>query len=257
MRLILKKLKIIVTKTPLKSYYSLKGVFFLLRKKRYRNPYKKKNKLMVFTYIILTLLIMIYGFVLVDKKIKPTVVAIAEVKAQEIASKAINQSIKTKLTDDIRYQDLYFIRTDSEGNVTLMQANTIMMNYLASEVALAVQETIKNIRTSEMRVPLGNIFGSQLLAQYGPKIKIDVTPIGRVNVDFFTQFEQSGINQTRHKIYLVVKAQVKTIVPFSSSTMMVESTVPIAETIIVGKVPDNYINVPEDEFMNVVPDGSD
>ncbi len=208
---------------------------------------------MFFTYLILTLSLILYGFVLVDKKIKPTVLAIAEVKAQEIASRAINQSIKTKITDDIRYQDLYFIRTDSEGNVTLMQANTIMMNNLASEVALAVQDTIKNIRASEIRVPLGNIFGSQLLAQYGPTIRINVTPIGRVNVDFFTQFEQSGINQTRHKIYLVVKAQVKTIVPFSSTTIPVESTVPIAETIIVGKVPDNYINVPEKDFMNVVP----
>ncbi len=128
-----------------------------------------------------------------------------------------------------------------------------MMNNLASEVALAVQDTIKNIRASEIRVPLGNIFGSQLLAQYGPTIRINVTPIGRVNVDFFTQFEQSGIKQTRYKIYLVVKTQVKTIVPFSSTTIPVESTVPIAETIIVGKVPDNYINVPKDDFMNVVP----
>lgn len=128
-----------------------------------------------------------------------------------------------------------------------------MMNKLASEVALTVQETIKSIRTPTIRVPLGNIFGSQLLAQYGPKIDIDVTPIGRVNVDFFTEFQESGINQTRHKIYLVVKAQVKTIIPFSSSNMVVESTVPIAETIIVGRVPDNYINVPPNEFMNVVP----
>jgi sporulation protein YunB len=138
-----------------------------------------------------------------------------------------------------------------------MQANTIMMNSLASEVALTVQETIKSIRASSIQVPLGNIFGSQLLAQYGPKININVTPIGRVNVSFSTEFEQSGINQTRHKIYLNINAQVKTIIPFSSSTMTVESMIPIAETIIVGKVPQNYINVPKDQFMNVVPNSGE
>ncbi len=138
-----------------------------------------------------------------------------------------------------------------------MQANTIMMNRLASDVALTVQETIRSIRASSIKVPLGNIFGSQLLAQYGPAINIDVTPIGRVNVDFFTEFEDSGINQTRHKIYLLVRTEIQTIVPFSSSTILVESMVPIAETIIVGRVPENYINVPEKDLINIIPEKLD
>lgn len=227
----------------------------MLPTRKYGRMYQKRKRVVAFIYIIFSLLIIIYGFMIVDKKIKPTVLAIAEIKANEIASKAINESIYSKITDDIRYQDLYFIRTDSEGNVTLMQANTIMMNKLASEVARTVQDTIRNMKSPSIRVPLGNIFGSQLLAQYGPKININVTPIGKVNVDFTSEFQESGINQTRHKIYLIVKAQVKTIVPFSSSKILVETKVPIAETIIVGRVPNNYINVPKEEFMNIVPTG--
>ena len=205
------------------------------------------------------LLLVIYGFILVDRKIKPTVLTIAEIKAKQIASKAINESINDKITDDIRYQDLYFIRTDSEGNITFMQANTIMMNKLAAEVALTVQQKMQKIGSEEnnnIRIPLGNILGSQLLAQYGPKVKVRVTTIGRVNVDFYTEFEQSGINQTRHKIYLQVNTQVKTVIPFTSQTMPVQSTVPIAETIIVGRVPENYVNVPKQDLLNVIPDGS-
>lgn len=196
---------------------------------------------------------------LVDKKIKPTVLTIAEIKAKQIASKAINESIHDRISDDIRYQDLYFIRTDSEGNITFMQANTIMMNKLAAEVALTVQQKMQKIGSEDsnnIRIPLGNILGSQLLAQYGPKVNVKVTTIGRVTVDFYTEFEQSGINQTRHKIYLQVNTQVKTVIPFTSQTMPVQSTVPIAETIIVGRVPENYVNVPKQELLNVVPDGS-
>ncbi|MEW9121562.1 MAG: sporulation protein YunB [Thermotaleaceae bacterium] len=161
--------------------------------------------------------------------------------------------MNSKVSDDIKYQDLIFIRTDTEGNVTMMQANTVMMNRLASEVALTVQDNIKQIKASSVNVPLGNVFGSQLLAQYGPKININVTPIGMVNVDFKTQFEQSGINQTRHKIYLVVNTQVRIIVPFSSNTTSVETSVPIAETVIVGKVPQSYIFVPENQMLNIMP----
>jgi len=233
----------------------------LFVRKRYKNSTYNNKKLFAYTYLIIifVLLLVIYGFILVDKKIKPTVLTIAEIKAKQIASKAINESINEKITDDIRYQDLYFLRTDSEGNITFMQSNTILMNTLAAEVALEVQKRMQEIGTREdtiITIPLGNIFESQLLAQYGPKINVEVITIGRVNVDFYTEFEQSGINQTRHKIYLTVNTQVKTIIPFISKTMPIQSTVPIAETIIVGRVPDNYINVPKEDFMNVIPDGS-
>ncbi len=207
----------------------------------------------MFITILLLCLLSIYGFLLVDKKIKPAVLAIAEVKAKEIATRAINESVNLKVSEDIKYEDLISIRTDTEGNVTMMQANTVMMNKLASEVALSVQDNIKKIKASSVQVPLGNVFRSQLLAQYGPKININVTPIGMVKVDFKTEFEESGINQTRHKIYLVIKTQVKIIVPFSSNTTPVATSVPVAETVIVGKVPQNYIFVPERDLLNVVP----
>lgn len=226
------------------------------RKSRRRNRGLSIN-IYIYLIVVVILMLTVYGFVIVEQKIKPTVLAIAEIKAKEIASKAINESIKSKITDEIRYQDLYFIRTDNDGSITFMQANTIMMNKLAADVALEVQKQIKNIEIdgkTSIRIPLGNILGSQLLAQYGPKINIKITPVGRVSVNFFTEFQNSGINQTRHKIYLNVNSQVKTIIPFVSKAVSVESTVPIAETIIVGKVPDNYINVPEKDILNVAPD---
>lgn len=222
---------------------------------RYRRYHRRKAKgsLKTFISIIIIFLVLIYGFLLVDQKIKPAFIAIAEVKAREIATRSINKSVNDRVAEDIQYQDLIFIRTDNEGNVTMMQANTMMMNKLASEVALSVQDNIKQIKASSVKVPLGTVFGSQLLARYGPKINITVTPIGMVSVNFKTEFEASGINQTRHRIYLVVKTQVKIIVPFSSNTTAVETSVPIAETVIVGRVPQNYIFVPEDEILNLAP----
>ncbi|MCG8541823.1 MAG: hypothetical protein MJA82_18070 [Clostridia bacterium] len=103
----------------------------MFARRRYKRGMNHK-KMFVYTYIvfIFILLLAIYGFLLVDRKIKPTVLTIAEIKARQIASTSINESINKMITDDIRYQDLYFIRTDSEGNITFMQANSYMTKLL-------------------------------------------------------------------------------------------------------------------------------
>ncbi|SNS36116.1 sporulation protein YunB [Anaerovirgula multivorans] len=135
----------------------------------------------------------------------------------------------------------------------IIVANTMMMNKVASDVALTIQEHLKQIQTASEKIPLGNALGSQLLAQYGPKFKLTVTPLGMVDVNFGTEFEQSGINQTRHRIFLIVNTKVRVIIPFSSNTIEVTTYIPVAETIIVGRVPMNYINVPKDQFLNIAP----
>lgn len=68
--------------------------------------------------------------------------------------------------------------------------------------------------------------------------------MGMVDVNFGTEFEHAGINQTRHRVYLIVNTEAKVIVPFNSSNMHVTTYLPVAETIIVGKIPENYICVP-------------
>lgn len=192
-------------------------------------------------------------FLYIDNKIMPTVQAIGELKAQEITTKAINQSVSVVVKQEIKYEDLITVKEDDEGNITLMQANTMMMNKIASDVALTIQEHLKQIQTTAERIPLGNALGSQLLAQYGPKIKLTVTPLGMVDVNFGTEFEQSGINQTRHRIFLIVNTKVRVIIPFSSNTIEVTTYIPVAETVIVGRVPMNYIHVPKDQFLNITP----
>ncbi len=236
---------IIVNRTTL-SAYIVGGVLFL---KRTRN--KKKT---TFLLIVLLITFLIYGFIIVDRNIKPTVLAISEVKARMIGTQAINDAVKNKIKDDIKYKDLIFVQYDNNGKVTMMKANTILMNSIASDVALEVQENIKRIAMKSIEVPLGNALNSQILAQYGPKINIDIVPQGTVKVDFATEFEESGINQTIHRVFLTIHTDVRIIVPLGADTVKISSTVPIAETIIIGEVPEYFINVPENDFLNVIPE---
>ncbi|NLY78112.1 MAG: sporulation protein YunB [Tissierellia bacterium] len=201
-------------------------------------------------WIIALIILIIYTYRYIDKNIRPSIVAISEVKAKQVTTQAINNTIKNKIKNDIDYSDLIFVQYDNEGKVTLMQANTMLMNSVASEVALQVQEELKQISESIIRVPLSNAFDTDLISL--PSIKVRIVPQGSVVVDYATEFESTGINQTRHRIYIIVTTDIKLIVPLVSEEIRVTTNIPIAETIIIGDVPEQFVNVPDDEILNLV-----
>ena len=210
-------------------------------------------KIKVYFIITLVFTLLSLSFIYIDNKIIPTVQAIGDLRAREIITGAIHESIENVVKKDIKYKDLIVTKEDTDGNITFMQSNTIMMNRIAANTALTIQNHLKDGYVLYERIPLASILGSQLFAYYGPKFKLTMIPLGAVDVNFGTEFQQSGINQTRHKVFLTVNMKVQVIIPFNSNIMEVSNNIPIAETIIVGKVPQNYIYVPEDKFLNIAP----
>ena len=87
--------------------------------------------------------------------------------------------------------------------------------------------------------------GSKLFANLGPNFKVFIIPLSSIVVDFYSEFEQAGINQTIHRIYMEINAKVQVVIPLSNKTVEITSNVPIAETVIVGEVPKTYINIPD------------
>ncbi|CEJ74977.1 sporulation protein YunB [[Clostridium] sordellii] len=221
----------------------------ILRKKR-KERFKKNLSIFLMIFI---LSVFIGSFIYIDNKLRPTITLIAETKAEELANKSINKAVATVIDNNIKYEDLINIKTGEDGTITMMQANSILINDIASKVALEIQSEMKKIKTTSTYIPIGTAIGSPLLAKYGPKIKVSIEPIGTVYVDFGTDFESSGINQTRHRIYLKAKTEVKVVVPLTTSTKEVNTQIPICETIIVGDVPESYVNVPQKDMLNVLP----
>ena len=103
-------------------------------------------------------------------------------------------------------------------------------------------------------MPLGAALGLTLFAGSGPRIPISIVPVGTVQTDFETEFEACGINQTRHEISLEATTTMRIVIPTGTDTIQVTSTIPIAESIIVGTVPESYVNVPDvDSMLNMAP----
>ena len=182
------------------------------------------------------------GFMYVDKSLTPTIKVLAETKAEEIASRSINKAVGDIIKDKINYSDLVLTKSDANGKISMVQSNTILMNQIASDVAIQIQNELKKAKTTTSYIPIGTALGSPILAKYGPQVKVSIEPIGTVNVNFSTKFEDAGINQTRHRIYLEVKAQVNVVIPLSTEPKEVKAQVPICETIIIGEVPQSYVD---------------
>lgn len=208
-------------------------------------------KRIIATFIMIFIMsILIGSFIYVDNSLRPTITVLAETKALELANRSINKAVGDKVKEKINYSDLVYTKLDSQGKISMIQSNTIMMNQIASDVALEIQNELKQVKTTTSYIPIGTALNSPILARYGPQLKVSIEPIGTVSVDFKTSFESAGINQTRHTIYLEAKTQVKVVIPLTTSTKEVKVKIPICETIIVGEVPESYVNVPPE----IVPD---
>ena len=182
------------------------------------SKYKKTGMIFLLLFI---LSFFIGSFLYIDRTLRPTITVLAETKALEIANKSINKSVSEVVKGQINYTDLVNVQMDSEGKITMLQANTVLMNSLASDIALEIQDELKKIKSTSSYIPIGTALGSPILAKYGPQIKVSIEPIGTVYVDFKTKFESSGINQTRHTIYIEANTKVKVVIPLTTSTQEV------------------------------------
>lgn len=192
--------------------------------------------------VVFFLVLLILSFFLVDTRIRPVLFQIAQAKARQMATRAINEAIQRKISKNLHYEDLIAIKVDNRGRVVLMQPNTGEINRLASQATIEVQERLRKVTKEKVNIPLGQVLQSHVLGGLGPMIPVTIMPIGTVESRVYDTFEQAGINQTRHKIYLEVKATVKIVVPLSGSRVLVRTEMPLTEAIIMGEVPQVYFS---------------
>ncbi len=194
--------------------------------------------------VIYVLFVLIYAFWQIETNLKPTLLTLAETKARVIASQTINRVIMQKVSQTVPPNQLVDIHRDDRGRVVLIQPNAMAFNKLATETAIQVQESLKELSEEHIYIPSGQIFGSQLLASRGPKIRVGILPVGTVETKVIDKFEQAGINQTRHMVYLAATTSMRIVAPLVSKAIIVNTQVPIAEYIVVGDVPSTYLQLP-------------
>ncbi len=160
----------------------------------------------------------------------------------DLVTLAINDTINRKMSED-GYDYDYFVNLekDNEGNVTAITTNMSRINTFSSEV---LKDIVKASDSGALRieVPIGNLLGMNLTVGKGPRIPIDIILLTSSFADFRNELTSAGINQTKHQMILEVFVDIDILVPWETLSTRVVSEVLIAETVIVGKVPDTYLD---------------
>lgn len=138
------------------------------------------------------------------------------------------------------YADLVTLEKDTNGNVTALVSNMALINKLQAELAAEIIRRVNEMSTTVIDVPIGNLSGWSIFAGMGPDIPVRVTSATSASAEFENQFSSAGINQTRHQIMLELSVDVNVVVPGESAAETVKAQVSIAETVIVGDVPNSY-----------------
>ena len=113
--------------------------------------------------ILFVLSFFIGSFLYIDRTLRPTITVLAETKALELANKSINKSVAEVVKGQINYKDLMNVQLDSDGKITMIQANTVMMNEMASNVALEIQDELKKVKSTSSYIPIGTALGLSLI----------------------------------------------------------------------------------------------
>ncbi len=204
--------------------------------------------------LLLAALLLAAGAIIAEQNLSQTMLDLAFARAYSMAVETINRAVDQVVSSGIRYEELVETSLDAEGRVSMLRANTIRMNEIATQTALTAEAELNSIENQSIDIPLGAAMGIRFLAGSGPSIPVRIVSVGAVNTNFETAFESAGINQTRHKIFLSLRTTVSLIIPTGSKLVDVTSTVPIAESIIVGEVPDSFVDVNDQrEMLNLIP----
>lgn len=197
------------------------------------------------SFLILCLIIFlaVESFLMFERRFRPAILSIAELQADILATEAVNEAVLEKVAGEVAYQDLVSFEQDDDGRLVMAQVDTAGINQVMSETTLAAQEALRDLSEEVINIPVGEVFDNYLLATLGPDIPVRLIPMGRVNTAVSDSFEEAGINQVRHKLYLDVVAEVRIVVPLTSTEVEVDTTVPVTDIIYPGEVPETVINL--------------
>lgn len=204
-------------------------------------PYKRRKflSLLVLGLFLLSLSLTVWT---IDARLRPTLRALALAKAKATATLSVNRAVANGEARAIKYQDLIAVKADQQGRPVLLQPNTGELNRLAARITLDVQESLSRLRRTKVRIPVGQVLGSQIFGTWGPEIGVGILPVGTVTGQIVDSFSVAGINQTRHRISVRIAAEIKVVVPLVTATARIRTDVPLAEAIIMGEVPRVYMN---------------
>ncbi len=206
---------------------------------------KKRRWLSVLIKILILLLVLFIAFFcLFEFKARDLIHNLVDNELEIQAMTSIDRAVSEVLDkSQVDYSELVIASTSSNGMVTSLSTNTTAVNKLKADLSLQITEYIKNDKKITARIPAGAFTGLVLLSDIGPNIPVSLSLGGSVTTTIKSDFTSAGINQTVHRIYLVVDADVSLTCPIINYECTFITEYELCQTVIVGATPEVLANI--------------
>ncbi len=192
--------------------------------------------------ILLLAVLLLSGLLYFRFKFHGVIRDLAETQVRNTTSDLINDAIDRQIElGNIQYDRIVYFEKDLNGRITALKTNMSEVNRLKTDILNLINDEILALDTSDLGIPLGSLFLPELLSGGGPEIPVRILSIRNSDASFSSDFREAGINQTLQQLNMEVCVDVTTLVMGQTAVFTVSSQVVVAETIIVGQVPETYL----------------
>lgn len=187
--------------------------------------------------ILGVLLLMAFRF-----RYRSAIFSLARTQVTNSTSDLINDAIARQIElGNIQYDRMVYFEKDLDGRITALKTNMSEVNRLKTDILNLINDEILALDTSDLGIPLGSLILPEFFSGKGPDIPIKIISIRNSDASFSSSFSEAGINQTLQQLTMHVQVDVTVLVLGETKSFTVTSEVVVAETIIVGQVPETYL----------------
>ena len=192
--------------------------------------------------VFLMLVILLAAFLILRGRYRTVIQELAETQVKNSTSDLTNDAIAKQIAaGNIAYDRIVFFEKDLDGRITALKTNMTEVNRLKTDILNIINDEILALDTSDIGIPLGSLFFPELLSGKGPAIPVHILSIRNSDANFISHFSEAGINQTLHQLTMEVSVDVAVLVLGRTSSFTITSEVVVAETVIIGDVPETFL----------------
>ena len=201
---------------------------------------KGRRETIVFRIVVAILIFSIIT-VVTDMKMRPIIKTVGGNALKNSLSNVLDGAINDIVDDlGIKYSNMVSIQKNDEGKIVAITLNATYINAYKTEIADKCSDRLSQFNEAIVSVPIGSLFDIAIFNGKGFMVESNATIYGFAVTDVISEFQSAGINQTRHIIYLEVKASAHAYMGLCYLNETVDETIILVETIIVGEVPESY-----------------
>lgn len=203
----------------------------------------RKRRRRVFL-LVLVLVLLITSVLLVRFRYEPALSELAVTQVQNVTANLVNEAVDEELAQGkLRYDSLISLEKSPDGKVTAMTTDMYEINCLKSEILDLLSQKMSDVSEEALSVPLGSVVMPLIFSGQGPSVPVRYVAIRSADARFENIFSQAGINQTLHQIQLQVDISVTVMLPTGTLDVTVGTDMIVAQTVIVGEVPQTVISM--------------